>query len=485
MRVLLINPDSELSIKSKVYRRAVAPVLPMGIAYVAAVLEKEGIAVAIEDQYASKISNDELLDRISKTAPEIVGISCLTANMSNVKTIVLKLRESHPDIRIVLGNIHATLFSEQLLRDNLADAVVRGEGEYSMLEVARAMERKCELRNIDGVSYREQDGSVVHNHPRAPVDDLDCLPHPAWHLFDLTRYTRYPLLGINREVVIPVLASRGCPYRCVFCSQDKLYDRPRYRNTEKVLDEVEEILEKYRVRFVGFNDAFFPFSVKHGMDFTDQLMKRGLHRKLKWITETRVDKVDLNLLKKMKESGAHLIMYGFEVGNQRILDMVNKQTTVQQAEEAMRNTKIAGIRTLGLFMLGLPGETREDCEKTILFAKKLDSDIVKFNIAIPQPGSRLFETVKRDSGGIPDTDRYTSWSDWTDPAGEVSCSASSIGFKELVYLQRKAMFVYYFRLNLILRHLIRGTFPLRDLCFGAHVLLKNYFASLSSRFRST
>ncbi len=477
MKIILINPLSDLARLSSTYFRSVTPLPPLGLASLAAVLKNNNIEVLVEDQYASSISNEALIDKIASFSPQVIGFSCLTTAMSNVKRLINGIRQAGISAKIVLGNIHPTIFTEEVLAQGLADIVIRGEGEESLLETVIALDSNLTLENIKGISYL-RDGKVMHNPERKIVEDLDELPYPDWHSFDLKYYRRYPMLGIYKSLVFPVQASRGCAYNCLFCSQDKFYKKPRYRKIKKVVDEIEYLHSKFNMKYIGFTDAYFPFSKNSGLEFCDELIRRKLHKKIKWFTETRVDMVDLELMRRMKESGLYLVMYGFESGNQKVLDYTGKGTTLEQARRAMEYTKKYNIRSLGLFMLGLPPDTKETCRQTIKFAKQLDPDLVKFNIAVPFPGSVFFEENKHKIGNIDKIDnKFTSWHDWSSWDGEIIYSSNAITKEELSNLQRKGMFDFYMRPRIILKHLIQRTFSLPDLCFGAVLLLKNYLKS--------
>lgn len=472
MKIMLINPASILTNSDSIYTRFIPRVPPSSIAYIAALLEKSEFEVIIIDQHANNITNEELSNKINAESPQLVGFSCLTAVMGNVKVLVEQIRLLKKDIKIVLGNIHATMFADELLRQGIADIVVRGEGEFSMLETTKAIEQKKSLDGIKGISFVDN-GKVYHNPDREPVQNLDNLPYPAWHLFNLECYKTHPMVSLYKTT-LPIQASRGCPYKCIFCSQDTVYKKPQYRKTVNVINEIEYIYNNLGVSNFVFIDAYFPFSIEHGLEFCEELMRRGLHKKIIWVTETRVDKVNLKLLKRMKEAGLRLLMYGFEVGNQGVLDSINKRTTLEQARQAMKDTKKANILTLGLFMLGLPGETKQTCEDTIKFAKELDCDIAKFNIAVPLPGSFLFEVYKNKYNNIQMPDKFTSWFSWFTNADSLIYVTEEMAAKELINLQTKAMFKFYARPKLIIRHIVKRIISPRDLCYGAYCLTIKY-----------
>ncbi|MDD5109018.1 MAG: radical SAM protein [Candidatus Omnitrophica bacterium] len=476
MKLLILNPISDIATPGQRYRSVISFVPPVGIAYLAGALIQAGIDVDVEDQFASGNTNEYIADKIRREKYELIGISCLTPSISNIKRLARLIREINLDIKIVLGNIHATVFPEEMLKEATGDIVVRGEGEYVFVEVVKAIGQKKKLEEVKGISFISN-GRIVHNPDSYLTEDLDQIPYPAWQTFAFDLYKRYPMLGIYNEIILPIQASRGCTHNCIFCSQNIMYKKPRYRNTEKVLDEIEYMHEKYKIRYFGFNDAYFPFSVEHGLDFCERLMKRGLHKKIRWITETRVNKVNLELLKKMRQAGLRLIMYGFEVGNQSILDSIRKQTTLKQAEDAMSYTRKAGVQSLGLFMLGLPQDTEETCRQTIDFAIRLSPDIAKFNITIPQPGSELYNSCK-DSLINAKPEDFTSWSDWISPNGSIIYAPKNITREKLLYLQREAMFRYYINPRHILRLLLKRGFHVKDMYLGAKLIVGKYLKEI-------
>jgi len=470
--VLLINPDSTLRQGSFQLKKFVTPVPPLGLAYLAAVLERDGFTVEILDQVASEMTNQELLERTARAAPGLIGISCLTPVMNSVQRLVKGLRQQTPRAPIVLGNTHATVFRAQLLEQGQADMVIAGEGEGAMLDLARAVRDGDPLEDVAGIHFRGEDGGVHSTEERPPLADLDSLPLPSWHLLDLGLYQKCPMLCLDDDPTLSIQASRGCFYRCTFCSQDQIYRKFRHREVGAVIDEMVHFYRRFNVTRFVFIDANFPFNREYGLRFCDELRRRGLHRKLKWVVETRPDMVDPELLREMKDAGLHLIMYGFEVGNQAILDSINKRFTLEHSRQAMIDTRAAGIYTLGLFMLGLPGETRETCLQTIRFAKELDCDMAKFNLAVPLPGSRFYDDHRHELT-VDAPEKFTSWYDWSPFAGELLYVPDGMTDQELKNLQRRGMFEFYARPHLVARHLKNRTLSPGNMARGTQVIFKS------------
>lgn len=470
MRILLINPNSSLISKSWAYRRFFTPIAPLGLAYLAAVLQKKGFETVLIDQFATGMSDGELIEFIKHGSFSVIGFSALTPVIPDIRRIVRGIREARVNAKIILGNIHSSCFPEEVLKEGIADIVVRGEGEMAMLDICQAICRGDPLDGIGGINFKA-DNKIVHAPDRDPIVDIDTLPFPAWHLLRLDDYTEVPLAAINKSRALPIIASRGCTYRCYYCSQDKIYHKVRYRNLYKVVDEMEYFHHEFNIKFFGFSDAYFPWDEKSGLEFCSLLIKRGLNRKLKWCTETRVDKVSKTLLEAMKESGAHLIMYGVEVGSKNILDSLGKHTTLDQARAAFKHTRKAGILSQGLFILGLPGENEHTCLETIRFAKELDCDIAKFNIAMPYPGSRFFEDY-RNSNNNHKPETFTSWLDWTTATDDFVYVPKGMDSVALRYLQRKAMLEFYLRPRVIIRHIIKKTISLKNIFYGGIWLIR-------------
>lgn len=483
-KAVLINPNSMIGSYEGRLGKFVLPVPPAGIAYLGAVLEREGWDVRLIDQYATKESNEALVDSVARDRPDLVGLSILTPAMKNAERLIRGLREKAPEAKIVLGNTHATVFARELCEAGLADACVRGEGEATLADLAGRLARGASLEGCLGLTWR--DGDAVHESPDRPlIENLGDLPYPAWRLLDINLYPAAPLIAL-REIALPVQASRGCPYQCTFCGQESIYRKVRYRDDEAVLDEIEFLHETFGVNHVGFIDAYFPIDVEQGIRYCEALMRRGLHKRMRWTTETRVDKVSRELLRLMKRSGCNLIMYGFEVGDQAILDGIQKGFTIDQANAAMRWTKEADILTLGLFMMGNPGESRETAMKTIRWAKKLDCDIAKFNLAVPLPGSTFYEMVKHRLGeaGLTHPEKFTSWYDWSKQAGDLIFTPDGMSSAELAGLQKRAMLEFYLRPKLILRHLARGSISPVHLVQGGWAVVADFLKTRGLALRA-
>ncbi len=469
MKVALVLPGSKAGVSNPRYNQLFPYLLPMSAGYLAAVLEKEGHDVTIYDQVPRRLSNEELVQVLKRDAPELIGFSALTTTVTNILELVKGIRAEMPGTKIVWGNQHATLFADDVLTNGYADFIVRGEGEYTLRAAVAALEAGKSLEGVEGVTWMDN-GTIRANPRRELIADLDELPYPSWAGVDVfaERYMYLPLIGVY-STPLPVMASRGCPFKCVFCSQDQWFKNVRLRDPVKVVDEIEERVERYGFKWFGFNDAYFPWTKKIGFQFADELIRRGLHKKVRWISETRVDMVDEELLVRLKEAGLSVLFFGFESGNQKILDGVGKGTTLEQAEAAAKACRKAGITSIGFFMLGLPGDTAETCWETVNFAIKLDVDFAKFAVTIPYPGSQLYEDMK-DQIDAKQFEKFNSWYNWASGDEELLGAPEGMTVAELLEIQRAGMFRFYARPTQVVRHLTKGTIPLSLMAYGAFVL---------------
>jgi len=445
------------------------PMPCIGLAYIAAVLEKNNVEVQVIDDFAENIGISGILERIKSFRPDIVGISCLTPSAYASYKLSEAIRNYDKNIRIVYGNLHAEIFAKNILRQDLADIIVRGEGEYSFLEIVRAVEGSSSLSGIKGISYKEEN-SLIENESRPLIENIDELPYPAWHLFPYKKYGALPFADIKRPV-IGMLASRGCPYSCKFCSKGYLKNSYRMRDPKKVVDEIEYMNEKFGAKQIAFMDLIFPLTKEQGIMFCDEMISRGLSKEVVWTCETRVDRVDEELLKKMKEANCGRIMYGIESGVQELLDGVNKCFTLEQVKNAVALSRKVGLKTVGFFMLGLPGETREMSLKSIEFAKSLGLDFAKFAITTLFPGSNLFDmAVSEGRININDIEAndWEKFSAFNSNPEELLYVPSGMGASELIELHGKANREFYFRVNVFLNQVLRvRSVSIRQMIRGA------------------
>jgi anaerobic magnesium-protoporphyrin IX monomethyl ester cyclase len=293
-------------------------------------------------------------------------------------------------VDVVMGGPHVTFFDEETLSTKWVDYVVRGEGEYIMLDLVRHLSNGKSLEEIKGISYRFQN-RIIKNPPAPFVKDLDSIPFPARELLPLDRYTN-TLYGRYSSSMI---TSRGCPFNCEFCSCSAFSGiKWRTRSIENILKEIDLLYNKYGYRAINFLDDNFTLNPKRVTELCEKIIRRSWD--LFWYAFSRVDAIVKNerMIQLMKKAGLSQIFIGFESGSQEVLDKIGKKVTVEKAYKAMEILKRHGVRVWGSFMIGALNETKEMIKETIRFAKKLNPQLSQFSILIPYPGTRLFEKVK-------------------------------------------------------------------------------------------
>lgn len=464
MRCYLINPDYPEK------HRLLFPVPPLGLAYIAAIIEESGHSVTVEDQFASGISNAALAERIMGVQPDIIGIGSLTPSIKHACQLVKMLRCRGYGGTIFMGNIHPSLFAAELLKEVPVDIVVHGEGEITVSELLKALQTGLELRHVNGITFRDADGSIVSNPRREQISELDALPYPAWHLFDLNPYAKHPMLMMT-GLYLPVQGSRGCERRCVFCAQEMFTPRVYLRSPENVIREIEHLHRLYDIKYAAFIDANFPVDTEFGTEFMRLYKKSTSFNRVQWICQTRVDMVRPEILNEMKKSGCYLVQYGFESGDARVLRDIRKKTSLDHGLYAMKYTKKAGLKSLGLFMIGLPGERLTQIFRTFFYAQRLDCDMVKFNIAIPLPGSRLFEDIRDKLMADFHPETFSSWYRPEKGGPPMTITSDVFTSGQLHLLQTLGMILYYFRPRMIFRHLFRGNMKFSDILQGIRFLV--------------
>ncbi len=378
MKVLLVNPPSETAIKE--YLGAAAP--PIGLASLAAVAVQEGCRVKVVDAIAQNLDFHDLEKEISRFKPEVVGVTATTPGIYSA----YRVAEIAKDVgcHTVVGGPHATFMDVEVITEcDAVDVVVRGEGEVTFSHLLDAFERD-RLSDVAGITFR--DGEAIERNPRRKfVGDLDSLPIPAFNLLP-KYYTGSSRFGA-------VLTSRGCPYRCVFCSSSRLFGNTwRAHSADRVIEELS-LLNEMGIRNVEFMDDTFNINRKRVLEISEKIRQEGLD--VSWISSSRVDTFNVEAARVMRKAGCHSIYFGIESGSQQILDFIGKNISTEKAEKAVKKAKELGFRVIGSFVIGFHHERIEDMDKTIKFARKLPLDFAQFTIATPYPGTKLFEIASR------------------------------------------------------------------------------------------
>ena len=450
--LIILSPENpkDWSIPLKDVRK-VLPALPsLGVGYVASFLKSKGMDVAILDAYAEDLDIESAVKRVKALGPDIVGFSVLTPAVPMSLKFAEAIKKYNKNSTIVWGGIHPSLMPAETLKSPYVDFVVRGEGEITFYQLIKTLEQNKDLGSVKGISYRKN-GDVCHNPEREYIQDLDCLPFIDWEMFPMDRYRCLPHWKLA-EPFYPMITSRGCPGKCTFCSLSTQGKINRSRSSENVADEMEQLATQRQAKQILLFDASFPVSKKKAIELCDKIISRGLNKKLVWTCETRVNFVDYELMRRMREAGCRKVAFGIESGVQQLLDNVKKGFKLDTVRKAVKNAKDAGLETLGFYLFGIPGETLELSKKTIRFAKELNTDIATFSLILPYPGTELYEQVRKE-GSL----RTVDWKKYSSLGSmspyEPVYVPSGMSEDELVHIQQQAIRQYYFRPRMILMHL--------------------------------
>jgi len=373
LKVLLIQPPPRHLASEDI----VVP--PLGIAYLAAVLEEKGYKVSVIDAFAEMLDSNILEKKIKSFSADVVGITGMTPVIDNAFRVagIAKKYSRY----IIIGGPHVSVFGKRIFEQCAdIDYAIQGEGEVSFPLLLDALKTGGDVSKVPGVITRD-----FENPPAAFIDNLDKLPFPARHLLPNGRY-RYI---VSRGRVTTMFTSRGCPYHCIFCDKAVFGSRWRSRSASSVLEEIQLVNKDLGVKSIIIYDDLFTVKKERVIEICQGILERGL--RIEWKCEGRVNIVDEESLGWMKKAGCSMIAYGVESGNQKGLDYLNKGTKVGQIRKAFELTRKAGIKPMAYFVLGIPVETYEDELRTIEFAKEIRPAYAQFSVLSPTPGTKLYD----------------------------------------------------------------------------------------------
>ncbi len=466
MRILLIQPPDEMEAMLGLGKEFVQKYEPLGLLYIGACALREGHEVFLMDAHAEGVGPEEVKKRILVLKPDIVGISVLTCSGAAAYELGRWIKETLADAFVVFGNVHASVYAEAYLRHGCCDVVVHGEGEGPFLNLIEHRQGRRALKDVPAVSFIDEGGGAIRTMPAVSLaQDLRALPPPARRLAD-RRFYRLDTLGNQlyvgkaRGCSKTMSTSRGCWYRCTFCVVNQ---KPRFNDPVKVVDEMEILEKEHEAEYVLIIDPLCMYDQPRMLRICREIRARRL--RLKWGCDARVSCMTPEIVDAMASANCHDLSFGIESGVQRLLNAVKKGTTLPQIGRAVRLVKErSGIRVGGLFILGLPGETREESLETIRFAKSLPLDMAQFSLCTPYPGSALFEKLraegKIDAGERPEGGldvsvwkRYSAYASFTEI--EPIWTSPGRSAEELKRLQRQAQREFYLRPSQILKHIGR------------------------------
>lgn len=466
MKLFLVMPP--IAISKGYYSTNSDFEFPVSLCYIAALMEKNGKKVKVFDGRLSQNLEEEFSNLLDKNNFDVIGFSTVTPSITSTMRLAALAKQKNPCIITIIGGAHPTLVGPKVLEQfQDIDIAVFGEGEQTVIELLQNLEEKKPLEKVCGIAFRK-DSKIVQTGKRELIKDLDALPYPAYHMVDLLKYGTNPGLFFEKPI-IAIITSRGCPFDCNFCADTLIWQgKVRFRSAQKVVDEMQLLVKEYGVKEIKFFDDTFTINRKRAVEICNEILKRKLN--VIWRCASRVDAVDLELLKLMKKSGCCSISFGLESGSDEILKRMNKRTTTQQGRVAVKLAKQAGLYVNGLFMLNYPGDTIETTEQTIRFSRELDLDYAGFNLVIPHFGTKMYKEIKDNYRVEPKV-----WDNPDAPLGnQIYFYQDSLPSDYLIKAYRRASLGFYMRPKIVFKSLLRikNFAMLKSYIIGALQLLK-------------
>jgi len=379
MNVLLINPPA----RSITNEPIIVP--PLGLLYLAAMLEKESIKVSILDAFAERMTWETFEKELKAIQADIIGISGMTP-VIDVYQKAIQIARKYCKY-IIMGGPHVSAYRSKIFIDiPEVDYALIGEAEYTFISLIECLESNNfkAITKIPGIVSRD------YCNPEPPIiTDVNSLPFPARHLIPINKY-RYSLS--HYKPVFTLITSRGCPYQCIFCDKTISGSKYRARSADNVIAEIEDIVSKYNAKSIIIYDDLFTIDKKRTIEICRKIIEKNL--KIEWKCEGRVDRIDEEMLAWMKKAGCSLIAYGVESGNLNSLKFLKKNFTPQQTEKAFKLTRQNKIKTLAYFILGIPIETYKEALQSIDFAINIKPDFIQFSLLSPTFGTELYQIAQ-------------------------------------------------------------------------------------------
>lgn len=452
MKVLLLIPPEQYSIESYTSERITKtrefrPKL--GILCVAGYLkEKTGVTPIIIDCPTDGLASDQIENIIEIHNPDIVGMSVLTFNLLDCIDAANRIKGKDKSIKICFGGFHPTLYPQETCELGSVDFVVVGEGEETFAELIMSLRSNLMSTNIaeiDGLAWKDSDGTVIINRPRNLIDDLDKLGLPAHDLIDISKYSHALSSGAYTAYI---QTSRGCPFKCRFC--DMRMTKFRSRSVEHVFHEIKVLVER-GVREIFFLDDTITVNKKRLISLCQKLLHEKI--KIKYKISSRVNTIDEEMLYFLKKSGCVRIHYGVESGSQRILNTLQKGITIEQIIHAFDITKRSGIATYAYLMIGMPTETADDFKETLSLVQRIRPDYVTYSICTPFPKTQMYQDLLHE--GYYRSDYWLEFAQTPTPSFKPQYANEFFLPEQLRKMQDDVMAQFYSRSDFLFKELIR------------------------------
>lgn len=438
--LLLVNPGAKKRMYGKLGISLSGIEPPLWCGLIAGFIRDHGYSVKIIDAEAENWSPEYTADKIAEYNPLLAAVIVLGANPSASSTpkmpaageVLTELKKRAPNIKTLLGGIHPSALPEKTLKEENVDFIAQGEGFITILQLLNVLKSGEEIEDheIEGLWYLRGD-EIITNPPAVPIENLDELPFVAWDLLPMEKYRAHNwhcFDHINeRQPYAVIYTSLGCPFNCTYCNIHALYGKPgiRFRSPEKVVEEIDFLVENYKVKNIKIIDEMFALKEDRVIRFCDLIIQRGYDLNM-W-AYARVDTVSEALLKKMKDAGINWVAYGIESSSERSRKNVFKRFDQDKIKKAVEMAHDVGMYVMGNFIFGLPDDNLERMRETLDLAKDLNLEYINFYTMMAYPGSQLYEDAVKQGIKLPETwQGYSQYSEDTLPMPTKYLSAAEV-----------------------------------------------------------
>ena len=415
---------------------------PLSLGWVAAIAEKAGHKVIIIDARTLSLSKEEVLERLLKFQPDIMGFM-MTTYMFPETLDWIRFLKNKIRVPVMIGGYNLRVYPKESVSHPEIDFGIVEQAYYTVPALLSELAKnEPNFSKVPGLVYKSNSEIVVTEHPQKI--EFDKFPNPARHLLPNELYAEFPTERRNFTVMV---TSLGCPFECKFCEAGRTQYNPR--SSESVIKEIEECYYKYGIREIDIFDYEFTGIKTRVMKICKLIQEKGLD--IIWSCRSRVDTVDRELLAEMKKAGCSRIYFGIESGSQKILDKVNKGITLEQVRQTISMCHELKIKVLGFFLIGAPGETRATVKETVRFAKSLKLDYVQFSKCLAKPLTPLWKQLVETTGA----DYWQNWILGNETDRELPRPWTELTNAQINSLTKRAYLSYYMQPSLIIRHLLR------------------------------
>ena len=471
MKLVLINPPTSFDQLYGDWNLSALDTYcpPLGLLYIAGYVREDGHEINVVDVPALKWSLQDTIDYVLSLTPDLVGLSAMTINILNANAIAEGLKRNGLTATVVIGGPHFTAASiDTLQRFPSIDYGVVGEGEITFLELIQKISNDIDVKDIQGLAWRQDDGSIIVNSPRQMIHDLNILPLPAWDLLpNFPNAYPHNVLETKRLPAASIITSRGCPHKCTFCDRAVFGSVVRHHSAEYTLEMIRQLKDNYGIKDLMILDDNFLLDKKKLFHICDKIIEENMD--LKWYCLSHIKFMTEDRLRKIKEAGCWIMEVGIESGCERILRLLRRTTPKLQIADAIKTAKRIGIKIKGNFIFGLPTETKESLEETIQFATSIDISLFQQSFLTIWPGCELSENADQYGHAERDWEKLTYF--------KISFIPNDLTAEDLLKASKKAFCRFYLRPRIIMETLsmVRNFRAFKSAILAFIVFLKSIF----------